>query len=133
VALLVSNEQLNSVTSPYQKALDWITFVDPMALTPGDANFVQRYLLAYLYFATSAKKPWNSDCAPADLVEGRLDSCKWSTINLYRRDSFRWLSGIDECSWAGIDCDESSQIRGVDLSTWCMVYFVSVMKVFSTY
>jgi hypothetical protein len=53
VARVVGNEQLDDHKSGYRKALDWIMFADPAAITPENPKFIQRYLLAYFYFATS--------------------------------------------------------------------------------
>jgi hypothetical protein len=120
VALFVgSNEPFDDVSNPYRKALDWIMFDDPMAVTPDHPNLNQRFLAAYFYFATSVKKPWDGDCAPA--VDEK-DACKYEyVISLVPKitdtiHGFRWLSGVDECSWVGVNCDESLQIRGIDLS-----------------
>jgi hypothetical protein len=125
VARVVSNEKLDDYTSAYYKALEWITFVDPMTITPGDPKFMQRYLMAYFYYATSVKKPWESGCAPAD---DEQDSCTYVFIPVRLSDvdepvnkkGSRWLSGLDECRWAGVDCDNSLQIRGIELSTFLL-------------
>ena len=120
VARFVSNEQLDDQNSAYCKALDWIMYTDPMAITPDSPRFVQRYLLAYLYYATSVRKPWNFGCAP--FIDEK-DSCKGEWVDSIEplrngtNPSFRWLSAVDECSWAGIDCDVSMQLRGIVLCT----------------
>jgi hypothetical protein len=122
IGLFVRNNELEDTTSPYRMALDWITFKDPMAVTPEQTHFVQRYILAYLHFATSVKQPWNSGCDPVDPQTGeQADRCEWSYIVDSSRDpvnlsAHRWLSGASECDWAGIDCDESLQVRGLLLS-----------------
>jgi hypothetical protein len=119
VARVVGSEQLDDHESAYRKALDWIMFADPAATTLDNPKFMQRYLLAYFYFATSVKKPWESGCAPA--TEEKV-SCAFEVT--FRRDggfynstktAFRWLSSVDECSWAGIHCDSSSQVQGIEL------------------
>ena len=122
LARVVSPEQLDDYNSPYKKALDWITFIDPMALTPDNARFLNRFVLAYFYFATSQKRPWDSDCAPSDTEQYE---CMNSFLkdaeskNFENKTSFRWLSEISECEWAGIGCDSFNQIRSIGLSKYC--------------
>jgi hypothetical protein len=122
IELFVHKNELEDPTSPYRKALDWITYNDPMAVTPEQAHFVQRYIIAYLYFATSVKQPWNSGCAPVSPdTREQADRCQWLYMVDMTRDpwhlsAYRWLSGASECDWAGIECDESLQIRSVLLS-----------------
>ena len=58
VERLVGSAVLDDPSSPYAKALHWITFQDPKQLMADDAHFLQRYIVAYVYFATSSKKPW---------------------------------------------------------------------------
>ena len=121
VARIVSSEQLDDSTSPFKKALDWITFNDSMALTPENSKFLNRFVLAYFYFATSQKNPWESDCIPPDSED-------YDCMNSFLKDaelanfenmtSFKWLSGVDECQWAGVGCDSFSQIRSIGLSTY---------------
>lgn len=125
IELLLDNDAvLDDVTSPYRKALDWIMFNDAMALTPDDSNLYQRFLAVYFYFATSVRKPWDGPCAPEGGEEG---SCAYDYIyspvpyRVVSRKGIRWLSGFDECTWVGIDCDESLQIRGIDLSTFLIL------------
>jgi hypothetical protein len=124
---LDSSQVLDDVTSPYRKALDWIMYDDAMAVTPDDSNLYQRFLAVYFYFATSVKKPWDGPCAPEGGDEG---SCQYDYIftpvpfKTISRNGIRWLSGEDECTWVGVDCDESFQIRGIDLSTFLLSYNV---------
>jgi hypothetical protein len=119
IARIVTNEQLDDYGSAYSKALDWIMYADPIATTPDNPNFFQRYLLAYFYYATSEKKLWDA-CTPP--VEGESDTCEYIFLEdrledrKTKRNARRWLSGTDECLWAGIDCDNSFQVRGIELS-----------------
>jgi hypothetical protein len=125
IRLIASEAQLCDETSPYRKALDWITFVDPIQLTPNNTKFAQRYIIAYIYFATSSMGPWTSGCAPANNDTGLIrDQCQfnktlpWVEGEDYRvkeMSAFRWLSGTDECDWAGIYCDKSSQVQSLEL------------------
>ena len=114
----VGAEVLEDEGSPYSKALRWIMYEDPMELDPEASNFMQRYILAYFYHATSVDKPWSS-CNPP--TEEMPDSCLWDKIQQLvpikrvQVPSFRWLSGASECVWAGIFCDDFNQTRSIDL------------------
>ena len=119
VSRFVTNEQLDDMSSPYRKALDWISNIDPMARTPDNPRFVQRYILAYFHFATSAKQPWASDCAPSDTSEDKcILKVKHDEDRTSTRVSFRWLSNQDECDWAGISCDSYTQIFSINLGAY---------------
>ena len=120
---LIPEEYFNDVRNPYRQALDWITYIDPMALTPDHPQFIQRFLLAYFYYATSAQKPWTSTCAPS-FSENVSDTCKYQYIRSIRpiddrlnKTGTRWLSNTNECEWAGLQCDDFSQIRQILLGT----------------
>jgi hypothetical protein len=67
---------LDDADSPQGKALEWITFTDPIApqLQPGTdyARIIQRFVLTVLYYAT------NGD--------------SW-------RKNDKWLTGANECDW----------------------------------
>lgn len=122
VAQFVNEEDLDDVSNPYHKALDWISNKDPMLTTPDSPRLIQRFVLAYFYFATSARQPWGSDCAPSNDTDN--DSC----IHKYRlhedegdsftsNQAFKWLSNTDECNWAGLECDLKSQIRKISMGS----------------
>jgi hypothetical protein len=117
IARSVSVEELNDPMSPYKKALDWITHEDPLLLTPDHPQFMQRYIVAYFYYATSLDHDWTKPCAPDS---NQRDECKYQYPTRCMEDSpkihsYRWLSKQDECKWAGIECDSQSQIIMIDL------------------
>jgi hypothetical protein len=135
IELFISKEQLDDVASPYQKALSWITFIDPLALRHDDAKLAQRYVASYLYFATSSEQPWKTGCAPnLNDISAMDDRCQFlkifATVDDFKvyesieESAFRWLSGSDECDWAGVKCDQSLQIRSVDLSRSLLTQFL---------
>ena len=121
VEQVVGPEVLNNDSSPYAQALQWITYQDPQYLAPDAPNFMQRYILAYLYFSTRGNKGWSS-CNPPN-QENRF-SCVWNQVQSVSQlkrlqvTSVRWLSLRDECSWAGISCDKFGQVRGINLGTY---------------
>jgi hypothetical protein len=124
---VVGADILEDTTSPYHKALRWVTYQDPMELTPDNPTFLQRYFAAYFYLATSMTRGWES-CNPPDLDAGEDASCiylKLITVNpdikrLPTPGSFRWLSEVSECKWIGVICDEFDQLRSIDLSKWTL-------------
>lgn len=131
VERVVGSEFLDDPDSPYAKALDWITFDDPRQLSPKEPNFIQRYIAAYLYFATSVEGPWRS-CGPPKNPKTDSASCSQLVLgSLFpevfdRKPAFAWLSIAAECDWAGIICDDQGQVRTVDLCTLSQPFLVMV-------
>jgi hypothetical protein len=112
-----SQELLTSPSSPYAKALEWMIHQDPMQLVPVDSNFFQRYIVVYLYYATTVKGLWRS-CNPA--VGQEVDFCYRSTFScgeVYdKTPSTRWLSAVHECQFSGITCNDDMQVQAIHLS-----------------
>jgi hypothetical protein len=115
---LVGSTVLEDEDSPYAKALNWIMFDDPQQLTVDDENFVQRYVASYFWYATSTVAPWLS-CSAATGDETKV--CYYqrltSTIPIMYEPFrwIRWLSEDHECKWAGVVCDDSLQIRAIEI------------------
>jgi hypothetical protein len=122
VERVVGPEPVSDATNPYRKALDWIQDVDPMALTPQDKGFAQRFLLAYLYFSTTLQGPWNNDCDPAQQGETDDTVYRYTAVTdeklRYALDAKRWLSRHDSCLWCAVECDSTGQIIKIDLGTF---------------
>ena len=121
LARIVSPEQLDDYNSPFKKALDWVTFSDPMALTPDSSRFLNRYVLAYLYYATSMNRPWTSSCAPSeDEEENCIDLFVRDAVDkdIVQKTAIKWFTNTDECEWAGIHCDGFNQIKTIELSKY---------------
>ena len=112
-------EETEDENSPYHKALEWIIYEDPMQLEPDAPNFMQRYVMAYFYYATTVGGPWRS-CNPPQTGEDAF--CNFQKLinafpPMYKETSWtRWLSGQNECEWAGIFCDDEKQVRAIELS-----------------
>ena len=103
----------------YSKALDWIVHTDPTTPLPEDPNLLQRFVAAYIYFATSVEHEW-AWCAPPTPYSGiactfeenhRLGLGHYMPIQ-----GTRWLSSANECNWVGIYCNEENQIEKIHLS-----------------
>lgn len=121
VESVIGEKKLSNEQGPYSKALRWMTYSDPMMLTPDDPSFIQRFIVVYLYYATTARKPWRSCNPPGDdgdttcvyqRASGTGDKLEFKPVT----GSVRWLSKHPECDWIGIFCDDSKQVRGIDLS-----------------
>ena len=123
VERVVGSEVLNITSSPYSKALRWMTLSDPLELLPEDPQFIQRYVLAYFYYATTEKEPWYS-CNPPQDEETKL--CTYSEVTgvlpeivrSQQKGSVRWLSEADECEWVGVECDNFNQVYRIDVGKY---------------
>ena len=124
---IVGSDVLDDYTNAYRKALDWITYDDPKAITPDDKTFAQRFYAAYFYFATSVKHPWSGGCNPP--VGEEPDHCMYNRLVSTNPIEYstipwvRWLSGQSECNWAGVGCDENGQLRTIELSKCTFLSF----------
>lgn len=101
--------------SPYSKAWEWITEKDPMQLTPESSpNFIQRFIAAYFYFATSIDGNWTSCNPPDDPWSGEgMCTVRRPNGTFTYRAAHAWLSNVTECKFAGITCDELGQIKSI--------------------
>ena len=121
VESLVGSDKLEESTSPYSQALNWVTVKDPMELLPEDPEFLQRYIMAYIYYATSEKHDWSS-CSPPD-EDDEEETCIWldyiqgatDPIFNQRGGETRWLSSKHVCEWAGVVCDSFQQVHKLQL------------------
>ena len=95
---------IQDTTSAQFAGLMWIARDDPRQLDPNDAYFLQRYVLAVLWFSTTRntygydveqyKSPENDN--NRKLIEQGID--KW-----FKHD--HWLSELGVCDWSGITCN----------------------------
>lgn len=123
----IGAESLNDTESPYSQALQWITYEDPIQSVPEDTSFLQRYVLAYFYYATSVDRPWLS-CSQAEGNE--TDDCMF--IKVVDSDGLekseipfkRWLSNTSECEWAGIFCNDNEQVISIEMRKFPIVFFL---------
>jgi len=89
-------------STPQFAARNWITFEDSLHLEPQAIIFLQRYVMAVLYFSTNGDG-WQF-CARKKLASSSLTSA--DCIGSDGVVSYRHLSGTSECNWYGIVCDE---------------------------
>jgi hypothetical protein len=111
----------NGPMTPFEKALEWMQNVDPLALRPTDANLVQRFVLVYFYFATSTQQqPWTTECLVLEENSTSDDDCLYQLFHsgsTPRFAAYKWLSGRSECDWAGISCDATHQVIALEIGT----------------
>lgn len=90
---------LGDATSPQGQAFEWIVNGDERMVYDDDANLIQRYVMAVLWFATSGEN--------------------------WIEDGLKWMSELHECQWnkkglsritGGIICDDDLMISTIDLS-----------------
>mmetsp|Transcript_12844 Transcript_12844/g.19887 ORF Transcript_12844/g.19887 Transcript_12844/m.19887 type:complete len:865 (+) Transcript_12844:220-2814(+) len=102
---------IQDTTSAQFAALLWLVREDPRHLDPDNANLLQRYGLAVLWFSTTKNKYYHvsGEYTSVENDNGRhlsiSDIDKW-----FHHDS--WLSELGVCGWSGITC--STQDNGLD-------------------
>jgi len=111
----ISNEKdLFDSSTPQYAARTWIALEDSMQLDPENTFFVtQRYAMAVLYFSTSHDndgwKICGSDEGGSDdtnKINSPRDSLGFNCVTSDGSFTFRHLSGVGECDWYGVVCDE---------------------------
>lgn len=112
--LLDDPSQLANSTSPYSKAMHWMVYED--LLEPS----TQRYLLAAFYFFASQNEEWET-CSYTTYGDV---PCMHKTYNKNKNGfdeepASRWLSAVDECTWAGVGCHGGGgSIKRIVLDTY---------------
>ena len=82
-------ELLENEQMPQFKALDWILNHDTQQIHPKNPGLVQRYIVALFGYALIPFGQFTEDGA--------------------------WLSGVTECEWRGVICDEDFSLLGFDM------------------
>jgi hypothetical protein len=117
-----------------ESALKWLVFDDPLQLNRSDPNLLQRFLLAYFYQTMTVKGPWRG-CNPtvhkARTFQNNTDLCHYEGLlgdGTFSTPGYelqygkyaevlatRWLTGTNECQWAGVFCDENNLLEKIHL------------------
>ena len=119
---LQTNETTDVVTAPAP--------IDFSVYTDDELDYIQRYLLTFLWYATTnnGQTGWES-CNPVFPEFTEVDCQYKKAIRKLPDTSIqyqpipwkRWLSGADECDWAGITCSTNDQgrlvVTAIDLGT----------------
>jgi len=97
--------------SPQRNALDFVVDEDLLQLCPGDPTLDQRYILLVFYYSTDGPN-WSScskpkDISNADQVAAANAQCNIRGDGSQFAGSDAWLTGVSECEWGGITCDDS--------------------------
>jgi len=138
--------------TPHHMAAQWALYEDPYSqailqdLLPNaraslDVQFLQRYVLAFLWFHSTnmGKDAWrscnpptfqkimgnDSMVTPSSVEDDREgDTCTFLQWNKLENDDFcfgaveganRWMSSVDTCKWQGVDCSTGTEVLGLDL------------------
>ena len=112
--------------SPQGAAALWIIEEDSRNLGVDDETLTQRYLLAVFYYTTTQNGAlsWRS-CSP-DPSDSTITECVFQQYTVSENDevsyvpkpSFRWMSGVDECTWAGVLCNDLNVLIAIELSKY---------------
>jgi len=98
--LEVGSQKLNDPTTAEYQAKEWIIYDDPMQLQANDRNFIQRFLLAALYFETHLISDWRSCNRPSvDVADSGVDVVEEEEN--FEKCSFMIVSGIEPLSFEG--------------------------------
>lgn len=114
------SDALEAVGTPQNSAYNWLLNEDPAFLCPQAPNLIQRYVLAVHYFSTRGNR-WFQCSAPTDLedpesVAQANDACTIVAAPGTRlENSYAWLTGVSECQWGGIACDDSGNVIRIDM------------------
>jgi hypothetical protein len=124
IARIVGTDRLDNATDPFNRALQWITHDDPLQLMPTEATFVQRYLLASMYFSTLKNGSWGY-CNPPALGSNETIDCVYEKIvkgsgieeEVVKTQITwkRWLSNTTECNWTGITCNDDNFVIAIEI------------------
>ena len=85
---------LDDMSSAEYKAFHWISEEDKSGVQSTDQNFLQRYVLAELFYATGGEN-WGTDCYP-----NYTSAC----------NEVDFLDVANECKWHGVICDDSGAV-----------------------
>lgn len=86
--------------SAQNRAWKWLLEEDETFICPNDSNVIQRYVMAVFYYSTLGES-WFS-CA-----DNNNTPCPRGV------DTYRWLTGANECNWFGVDCDVNGLVTGI--------------------
>ena len=95
---ITNASQLSTSGTAQYHALRWLANVDPAGLSPSDPNMLQRYVLAVVFYSTSATMDH------VDPISG------W-------RKQDNWLTGSGFCSWYGVECQMQLGASDADATT----------------
>ena len=104
---ITNTSELDEAGTPLNLALRWMTDDDPSQLMLDDDSFMQRYVLAVLYFATYNHNPLPSSSGnnPTRHRGRRLQQQQQDQdMEAGWVDEDHWMSNKGICAWAGVYC-----------------------------
>lgn len=113
--------------TPHYEAGQWMLYGDPQRTgrrylqdntndyDSESLDYIQRYLLVLLWYGTTdlGRNPWLS-CNPPPPMPTQIEGCLYQkpvgkltngVISYTAIPWTRWLTGADECEWAGVSCE----------------------------
>jgi len=108
------------VTSFQHQAAEWLIEEDELYICPDDNKLMQRYVLTLFYFAMEGYD-WN-ECYAGD------DECGTLSDSLFY-GKVAYLSPVDECGWAGSNCDTSGMITALQFEKQNYLYGTIPMEI----
>jgi len=106
---------LNAVSSPQQKAFNFVVNeADPVCHLE-EKRIIQRYTMALLFYSTGGETTWtrctpdisNTNCVGNPNLAGQLIASQLGTED--------YLSSEHECSWGGVLCNSDDCITEIHL------------------
>ncbi|CAB9508505.1 receptor-like protein kinase [Seminavis robusta] len=97
------------------QATEWLLNGDALKICPDDPKIVQRWVLAVMYFSTNGND-WDQ-CSDNLLAD---DDCGNEEPFLGKQ---RFLSGFNECEWAGVFCNEELCVTEIEFELQQLVRY----------
>lgn len=132
----IVGEEVDEPNSPQDRAAIWIMYEDQIRLPPGDEHLIQRYILAFFYFFTTAneEKTWKSCNRPRFNEDAACDFMRFKrdpmTDEIYFEPeaATRWLSNTHECDWIGVQCDETDTVVALELCKYRVLLLLIIFE-----
>ena len=113
---------LRDVSTPQGQSVDWLISRDTLQVCPDNEKIVQRYVLALIYYSTNGVGWTQCSSRP-----GALDNCG---MEFPFEGESRFLSPVNECQWAGIECNEDLCVTEIEFGAYTyhrlLVWFTNV-------
>jgi hypothetical protein len=106
---------LRDPTTIQGKAANWLIGEDELLVCPDDVKLIQRFALAVIYFATNGDGWLQCSANPLS-----TDACG---LEYPFMGESRFLSGANECEWAGISCNLQLCVTEVEFGTFPSLSF----------
>jgi hypothetical protein len=107
---VADESDLRDPTTIQGQAAAWLIGQDELLVCPDDEKLIQRFALAVIYFATNGDNWFQCSANPL-----ATDACGME--DPFKTGASRFLSGENECQWAGISCDSQLCVDEIEFGT----------------